>query len=335
MVSLAGIRQRGGVVTQAQNHQRLRQDCSGSTIPTVGGPGGVCDYSSILIALQSRRWAKGWMAHCPFPERHANGDRKESLSLWIGNRGQLMVKCHGCEARWREVAAALGVDDQEFFPDPRRRSGQQPGSRPVREVERYYDYRDEDGVLLYQHIRYKPYHHRQTDGSLKLMKPWGFRRPVRESDGSGGWAYDINGCRMVPYFLPQLLERPDDPTVVVEGERDAETLMDLGILATTGPHGGDNWPWELGSFFAGRQAAVVADHDPVGVRRVWHTAASLLWGGARSVRIVEAMPGVAPGGDTTDWALAEADRSPEALRGAFNRVLGAAKILRVSPGVMS
>jgi hypothetical protein len=57
-----------------------------------------------------------------------------------------------------------------------------------------YDYRDEQGALLYQSLRYEPGH----DGHPKTYKQ---RRP----DGKGGWIWKLEGVRRVLYRLLELL----------------------------------------------------------------------------------------------------------------------------------
>src|SRR5262245_55268962 len=87
------------------------------------------------------------------------------------------------------------------------------GTGPPRRVVAVYDYRDEDGRLLYQTVRYEPKDFRQ-------------RRP----DGQGGWVYRLDGVRRVLYRLPELNTADRSrPVFVVEGEKDADRLAALGV----------------------------------------------------------------------------------------------------------
>src|SRR5262249_53322855 len=77
-----------------------------------------------------------------------------------------------------------------------------------------YSYLDEDGVLLFQAVRFEP----GKDGEKKSFRQ---RRP----DGNGGWHWDLRGVRRVPYRLPELVNAPADrPVFVVEGEKDVDNL---------------------------------------------------------------------------------------------------------------
>ena len=58
---------------------------------------------------------------------------------------------------------------------------------------------------------------------------------------SGGWAWNVKGVRRVLYRLPELLARPDETVYVVEGEKDADRLASLGLLATTNSGGAGKW----------------------------------------------------------------------------------------------
>jgi len=84
-----------------------------------------------------------------------------------------------------------------------------------------YSYRDQDGVLLSQVLRFEPRRFSQ-------------RRP----DGDGGWISNLDGVARVLYRYPELLAaNPDRWVYVVEGEKDVESLAKAGLLATTNPGG--------------------------------------------------------------------------------------------------
>src|SRR5262249_33207225 len=61
-------------------------------------------------------------------------------------------------------------------------------SRAERRIIETYDYREENGALLFQVVRYEPKDFRQ-------------RRP----DGHGGWIPKLHETRRVPYRLPELV----------------------------------------------------------------------------------------------------------------------------------
>lgn len=107
----------------------------------------------------------------------------------------------------------------------------------------------------------------------------------------------------LPYRLHELLEqmaaRPIDPVFITEGEKDADRLIELGLIATTNPNGALNWRTEFNPHFAGRDVVLCIDNDENGRKRA-RIIARHLRGVAKSVRLLE-LPGLAEHGDVTDW----------------------------------
>lgn len=167
--------------------------------------------------------------------------------------------------------------------------------KPQYRVLDMYDYRSEDGRMLFQVERLEPKTFRQ-------------RRP----DGTGGWIYNLDGVERVLYRLPELLcADPDRPVYIPEGEKDVETLRELGFVATCNPGGAGKWSL-LGSgmheHFRGREVVIIPDNDGPGEAHA-EQVAEALQGIAGSVRILK-LPGMLPKGDVSDWVAAER-RSPQ------------------------
>src|SRR5262245_30931037 len=108
-----------------------------------------------------------------------------------------------------------------------------------------YDYTDADGTLLHQVIRYEPK---------------GFSQ--RQPDGKGGWINNLDGCRRVPYRLPELLKYPDAEVYHCEGEKDANRLAALGLCTTTVV--GGKMTDDCVKYFAGRNVVIIEDADRPG-----------------------------------------------------------------------
>jgi hypothetical protein len=103
----------------------------------------------------------------------------------------------------------------------------------------------------------------------------------------------------IPYRLPELLAAdPATPVYVVEGEKDADNLVRLGLIATTASGGSKNiWAAEFNKHFAGRDVRILPDADEPG-RQYAQRIADTLRDIAGSVRIVDL-----PGGwkDVSEW----------------------------------
>jgi DNA polymerase len=105
----------------------------------------------------------------------------------------------------------------------------------------------------------------------------------------------------IPYRLPELLAAPDDdPVFICEGEKDADNVADLGLVATCNPGGAGKWTGELNKWFAGKARIVLlADNDTPGRMHVAKTAA-LLNGIAPKISTVQ-FPEMPEHGDVSDW----------------------------------
>jgi hypothetical protein len=154
--------------------------------------------------------------------------------------------------------------------------------KPAKYLAHQYDYYDEDGVLRYQVQRFEPKTFRQ-------------RRP----DDKGGWIYNMNEVEALPYNLVGMLEQPGAPVFVVEGEKCADRLIKLGLVATTNHGGSKNWRPELNRYFQGRNVVVIPDNDQAGQAHA-DVVVGQLYGVTGALKRLE-LPGVPEKGDVIDW----------------------------------
>lgn len=144
-----------------------------------------------------------------------------------------------------------------------------------------YDYCDEAGALVFQVLRYEPKTFRQ-------------RRP----EGSG-WSWSVKGVRVLPYRLPDLLASPAATVYVVEGEKDADRLAALGLVATCNAGGAGKWKKEHSEFLRARRVVVLPDNDEAGTKHAQQVERSLR-GIAAEVRTL-VLPDLPEKGDVSDW----------------------------------
>jgi putative DNA primase/helicase len=232
--------------------------------------GTIADFESFLKFANAIKAGKQWKARCP---AHADGAAKDdwSLSITQGRDGQVVLKCHAdCETE--DVCKAWGISLADLYFNHRN------GTKP--RIVKTYAYRDEDGVLLYESVRYDP----------KTFKQ---RRP----DDKGGWIWNLDGVRRVLYQLPQLEDKPN--VVVVEGEKDVATAEKLGLTATCNVGGAGKWRDEYSETLRGKYVTVIPDNDPApfpGQKHAQQVATSLYLRAA-SVKVLE-LPGAK---DLTVW----------------------------------
>lgn len=144
-----------------------------------------------------------------------------------------------------------------------------------------YIYRDQDGN---PHLRVK-----RTADKQFYQQHW----------TGTDWQNGAPKGPKIPYRLAELLEAEHDMVLIVEGEKDADRLASLGLMATTNAGGAGKWTAELCEHFRGRDIYIIPDNDEAGEK---HAAlvADLLGSVAREVRIVR-LPGLPPKGDVSDW----------------------------------
>jgi putative DNA primase/helicase len=145
-----------------------------------------------------------------------------------------------------------------------------------------YNYRDENGKVLFQTLRYDPKDFRQ-----------------RKPDGNGGWNWGLGDSRRVLYRLPEILKaiKEGRTIYIVEGERDAETLTERGPESTTNPMGAGKWSEDYSNSLNGADVVIIPDNDKSGEDHVRLVARSLQ-GKAARIRIFE-IPG--PSKDAAEW----------------------------------
>jgi hypothetical protein len=103
----------------------------------------------------------------------------------------------------------------------------------------------------------------------------------------------------LPYNLPALVNKPDATIHIVEGEKCADALNALGLVATCNAGGAGNWQPELAQYFAGRDVVILPDNDEAGEAHCRKVADALL-DNARAVSVCR-LPGLEHKGDVVDW----------------------------------
>lgn len=217
----------------------------------------------------------GQNTHCPGPS-HRNGDQHPSLTVHDRD-GTVLVNCKGgCDQG--DVIAELQARD--LWPRPESRE-QRREQEPVKIVAQY-DYRDASGGLAFQVVRLDPKSFRQ-------------RRP----NGHGGWTWK-KGDTTILYRLPELLAAGEDEIVwLCEGEKDADRLASLGLVATTRAEGAGKWSDENSAWLEDRRVALLEDADAAGEKDVGRKLDSLRIV-ASAVALVP-LDGLHDGEDVSDW----------------------------------
>jgi putative DNA primase/helicase len=234
-----------------------------------------------------RRVSGGWMAKCP-----VHDDKTQSLSVAAGRDERVLLNCHA-KCATTAIVTALGLSMTDLFPPgmAREREAAKPAPATTRTVQliKSYDYVDASGTLLFQACRFVD----KATGKKTFRQ----RRP----NSVGGWDWSLGDVEPVLYRLPAVLTAVESgrPVFVVEGEKDADALTELGYTATTNPMGAGKWRESMSAVLANADVVILPDNDEPGRAHAQQVAASLTAQGA-TVKVVE-LPNLEDKQDVSDW----------------------------------
>jgi KaiC/GvpD/RAD55 family RecA-like ATPase len=228
---------------------------------------------------------------CPIPgHNHKHGDKNPSFSF---NCEQGVWTCHssGDFGNIKDLCEKCGV------PTPWHGKGKIPARETV------YVYENADGQPVYEVVR-------TDDPSGKKI----FQRAILSN---GERKNSMKGVERVPYRLPELLkaQASNQPIFIVEGEKCAETLRGLDLVATTNSGGAGKWG-DCGKYFQERTSVVIVpDNDEPGRRHAHEVATDLKQRGC-NVKVLN-LPDLPIKGDIYDWL--KAGHKKEDLLGLVER----------------
>jgi hypothetical protein len=212
----------------------------------------------------------------------------------------------------------------------------QPSAAEIRpEIVKTYEYTNRDGELLYQVCRMQ---RKLPDGSWALNKDGRGKWKTflqRRPDGAGKWIWSLAAgefmrrpggdwrlydqkkfaegmeTRFFPagadhtiYRLPAVeIAIAEGKTILItEGEKDADTAVDLGMCGTTNSSGSKHWTDVHAACFCDADVVICLDNDAAGDRA--DALAKSMKGIAKRIRVLnfaEHVPGFDHKGDITDW----------------------------------
>lgn len=225
--------------------------------------------ADLAALLDAQTQGEEYVALCP-----AHADSKPSFVFRdSAETGKLIMHCHaGCE--YADIVQAL-AEQGITLPRSTRSSGR---------FVTHYSYVDEQGKELYRVLR-------------TLKKDFPIGRWI-----NGQFVGGLGDTQPVLYNLDKIAAAPVDvPVFATEGEKDADTAAELGLLATTNYGGADpkKWRESYTAYLKDRQVILVEDNDPKGQLRVAELSKRL----APYVKSVEIITfrDMEKGADLTDW----------------------------------
>jgi len=240
---------------------------------------------------------RGFRVRCP-----AHDDNDPSLHVEQSADGaKVLVVCRaGCSLE--RILAELHASPTDLFENGSRSNGSQeegatpakapgPARPPFGRITKTYDYVNERNVLVYQVLRDEHKNFRQ-------------RRPTNADPGIGEpFTYNLDGVRRVLYRLPEVeaARKLGHRIYVVEGEKDADNLANIGLTATTAAQGAAS-PWlptYTDQLTGAAEVVIIPDNDPPGRKHALEVRDALA-PHVQNVKLLE-LPGVPDKGDVSDW----------------------------------
>ncbi len=268
-----------------------------------------------------------WTACCP-----GHDDRKPSLSIGVGDDGEVLLFCHaGCPAE--NVVARMGLKMSDLFPNGEarhRRKAKTVSSKRGGQSVRRYPTRTEAIRAAAKSAGGRPVMGWRYDGSDGKELFWVVRfetaddkefRPIAR-DGDGWRIGDPPG----PLPLYRLKELDGNaPVYVPEGEKAADAAWDIGLTATTSAHGAQAPAKTDWTPLAGREVVILPDNDDQG-RGYARKVADILWRLDPPARVlIVDLPGLPPKGDIVEFIEARQGQSPEEVKGEIKRLVEEAR----------
>lgn len=239
-------------------------------------------------------------AVCP-----CHSDKNASLSIkHDAANNKTLIYCHaGCDTK--SILDSVGLTFEDL------------GSNAIKSnesnIENIYSYLDEEGNLLFEKIRLKNKEFRQRR-YVNSCTVWGLSAGIYTETFPGSNNYSPKerpGAKSITlqeqpkvlYNLPKLIDAISKGFIVyiVEGEKDVNTMVKLGLVATTAPSGagkGNKWLDSYSKYFKGARVVIMPDNDTPG-RDFALNIQSKLKNYAHATKIITISD--KPKGDITDW----------------------------------
>ena len=246
-----------------------------------------------LIGSGKERTAK-----CPFHE-----DGSPSFGV---NVDKQVWKCHaGCGGG--SVVELIAKFDGRSESDVYKELAAECATTPAKpagkpEIVKVYPYRDAAGRDVYEVVR---------------LIPKSFRQRHRGPDGK--WVWNMDGVTRVLYRLPEIQNAEE--VWLTEGEKDADTLVELGFHATCNVGGAGKWLDAYTQTLAGKHVVLCGDNDKPGREHIDKVLESIA-GKVQSTRRITLPEGFK---DASDYRVSF--RTAEEAKKAFTALRDACQML--------
>lgn len=222
-----------------------------------------------------------YICRCP-----AHYDKKASLSIaYDPKEDKIALHCHaGCATA--DILAEVGKTWSDIMPT-KEDEPKKPLKKWQINLVAEYRYTDADGNYLYSKLRY------EGDGIEGKEIRYGRVIDGEYISGKGGAEAELYNVMALKQAVKQ-----GKTIYYVEGEKDVESLKDLGLTAVTAG-GTSDWKKQHVKHFVGaHDVVIIADNDAPGQNLAKKVTADLR---SAVFRITVVTPSAVKHGDVTDW----------------------------------
>lgn len=182
-------------------------------------------------------------------------DNNPSLSISEGN-DRILMHCQ-TECNYKDILAAVGLKESDLFYNEKVKPEKTWRDKLLDErqyrgktIEAVYDYTDAKGKYLYSKIRF----------TGKVIRY--FTIDYKNDTYQTGKPEGVSTLYNLPATLKAI--KKGFPVYITEGEKDANTLKDLGFTATTAGSVSD-WKKSYAKYFIGAKVVILPDNDVPGL----------------------------------------------------------------------
>lgn len=233
------------------------------------------NYTEILSKFNVKA-INGYSSKCVCPNHN---DKNASLSISYDTKTEkIIMKCHaGCNTG--DILKSVGLTFADLGSSNKTIKNTEKNKNKDSNIECIYTYVDENGQPLYEKVRFKEkkFSQRRVVNNNIL---WGLDAGIYYETFKGSNEYSlkykensktINAFTQKPtlYKLNELINavKNKDNVFICEGEKDVQTLNNMGFIATTNSTGAgpEKWLNEYCEYFTGANVIILPDNDITGV----------------------------------------------------------------------
>ena len=245
----------------------------------------------------------------------SHDDNSASMSITMEN-DRILLYCHtGCTID--DICTSLGIEKYDLFSsNDKTLTNKVPiPLKLVKEQKRMKANINADSKVVFFSSKHNKnvtesvrYSYINADGKTAYYVIRSDPKDFRPMTPDGHLS--LEGVERLPYRLPELLQgvKESKPILLLEGEKDVDSAMAMGLIATTFVGGAGKWRDEYSEYLNGADVVLIPDNDNPGLKGMTEIATKLQ-GTASRIRLFE-LPGMGPlqekhGKDFSDWAELE------------------------------